>query len=71
MITTTLMFIGLLFVAGLAVYGYYTYVTKKYNTVELGDINHFICDSCGEKISVDKFDGKCHNCGSESFTIYF
>ena len=71
MITTTLIFMGLLFVAGLTVYGYYMHVTKEHNTIELGDISHFICDSCGEKISVDKFDGKCHNCGSESFTIYF
>lgn len=60
-----IIFIGLLFVVGLTVYGYNMYVMKKYNTI------YFICDSCGEKISIDKFDWKCHNCGSESFTAYF
>lgn len=52
MITITLIFMGLLFVAGLAVYGYYTYVTKKYNTIELGDISHFI--KIGEKTASSK-----------------
>lgn len=71
MITILLIFVGLLFIAGITVHAYYKYVMKEYSTIELGDISHFTCDSCGEKISVDKFDGKCHNCGSESFTIYF
>ena len=71
MITTILMFIGLLFATGFAVNYYYKHIMKKYNTIELGDISYIICNSCGEKISVDKFDWKCHNCGSESFTVYF
>ena len=49
MITTILMFIGLLFATGFAVNYYYKHIIKKYNTIELGDISYIICNSCGEK----------------------